>query len=138
MGCRSNGLSELWAVGIMGCRSNGLSELWAVGIMLRILQDKVLLGKIGNIWVKYFKILYLFRHILPWAILEIVWGKFHLNGSVVPRKYIFKAIVAEVNIRFYWLFGKLIYTVIEIVEIISFSLHMFWKCILNIVPKPIV
>jgi hypothetical protein len=32
--------------------------------MLRILQDKVLLGKIGNIWVKYFKILYLFRHIL--------------------------------------------------------------------------
>jgi hypothetical protein len=26
---------EKWAVGVMGCRSNGLSELWAVGIMLR-------------------------------------------------------------------------------------------------------
>ena len=33
MGCRSNGLSELWAVGVMGCRSYGLSELWAVGVM---------------------------------------------------------------------------------------------------------
>jgi hypothetical protein len=29
-------LSEKWAVGVMGCRSNGLSVLWAVGIMLRI------------------------------------------------------------------------------------------------------
>jgi hypothetical protein len=32
-------LSEKWAVGVMGCRSNGLSELWVVGIMLRIRID---------------------------------------------------------------------------------------------------
>ncbi|CAG2202050.1 ISWI [Mytilus edulis] len=31
MSCRSIGLSEYWAVGIMGCRNNGLSEYWAVG-----------------------------------------------------------------------------------------------------------
>ena len=27
--------SDQWAVGIMGCRNNGPSELWAVGIMTR-------------------------------------------------------------------------------------------------------
>jgi hypothetical protein len=34
-------LSEKWVVGVMGCRSNGLSELWAVGIMLRILMINI-------------------------------------------------------------------------------------------------
>ena len=27
--------TEQWAVGIMGCRNNGPSELWVVGIMTR-------------------------------------------------------------------------------------------------------
>ena len=27
--------SEQWAVGIMGCRNNGSSEVWVVGIMTR-------------------------------------------------------------------------------------------------------
>ena len=35
MGCRSNGSSELWAVGVMGRRSYGPSELWAVGVKTR-------------------------------------------------------------------------------------------------------
>ena len=29
-GCRTNGLSDQWAVGPMGCRTNGLSEYWDV------------------------------------------------------------------------------------------------------------
>ena len=31
MGCRTNGLSNQWAVGPMCCRTNGLSTQWAVG-----------------------------------------------------------------------------------------------------------
>ena len=31
IGCRTNGLSDQWAVEPMGCRTNGLSNQWAVG-----------------------------------------------------------------------------------------------------------
>ena len=31
MGCRTNGLSDQWAVEPLGCRTNGLSNQWAVG-----------------------------------------------------------------------------------------------------------
>ena len=31
MGCRTNGLSDKWAVEPMGCRTNELSNQWAVG-----------------------------------------------------------------------------------------------------------
>ena len=30
IGCRTNGLSDQWAVEPMGCRTNGLSDQWAV------------------------------------------------------------------------------------------------------------
>ena len=40
MGCRTNGLSNQWAVGPMGCRTNGLSNQWAVGLVGRNLTDE--------------------------------------------------------------------------------------------------
>ena len=33
--CNILWLSELWDVGVMGCRSNGSSKLWPVGIKTR-------------------------------------------------------------------------------------------------------
>ena len=46
IGCRTNGLSDQWAVEPMGCRTNGLSNQWAVGIFGRNPNDyiKRLLG----------------------------------------------------------------------------------------------
>ena len=35
MGCRNNGSSDQWVVGLLGCRNNGLSDQWVVGIMGR-------------------------------------------------------------------------------------------------------
>jgi hypothetical protein len=43
-------LVKSWAVGVMGCRSNGLSELWAVGIMFKFEGVGCIGIYLTNIW----------------------------------------------------------------------------------------
>ena len=43
MGCRTYGMSDLWDVGLMGCRTYGMSDLWDVGLVAwpRILRHDI-------------------------------------------------------------------------------------------------